>query len=119
MDSVLEFRPTIEQKPRRFPPVAVLSFVLLMAALLIVAWGIADVSHGLELLLLAVMAIGGAVVGWLLALNPIGAGLAIVLSLFAGLAAMLLLVGRIGNEFVAMTSSLIEMSGPLWRSVAA
>jgi transglutaminase-like putative cysteine protease len=119
MDSVLEFRPTIEQKPRRLPPVAVLSFVLLLAALFIVAQGIADVSHGLESLILAIMAGGGVVVGWLLALTPIGAGLAILLSMLAGSVVMLFLVGRIGNDFVAMVGSMLEMAGPVWRSIVA
>jgi transglutaminase-like putative cysteine protease len=93
--------------------------MLLLAALFIVARGIADVSHGLEPLLLAVMAIGGAGVGWLLALTSIGAGLAILLSLLAGLATMLFLVGRIGNDFVATVRTLLEMAGPLWMSFFA
>ena len=61
MDSFLEFRPRIESNPPRLPPVALMSFALLLTALLIVARGISDVSLGLETFLLAAMAIGGSV----------------------------------------------------------
>jgi len=119
MDSFLEFRPRIEGNPPRLPPVALVSFMLLLVALLIVARGISDVSLGLEAFLLAAMAIGGAVVGWSLALTQMGMGLAFLVSLLAGVVGMLFMVGQIGDKFAAMVGSLVEMAGPLWRSVVA
>ena len=119
MDSFLEFRPRIEGNPPRLPPVALVSFALLLVALLIVARGISDVSLGLEAFLLAAMAIGGAVLGWSLALTQMGMGLAFLVSLLAGVVGMLFVVGQIGDKFAAMVGSLVEMAGPLWRSVVA
>ena len=110
---------TREVRPQRLPPLATLSFVLLLGSLFVVASGIADVSHGLEPLLLSMMAIGGAVVGWLLALSPIGGRAATLAALLIGLTAMLFVVGQIGADFIALLGTMTSMPGPVLGSITS
>lgn len=92
----------IEWGVRRVGPPTLLTGAMLGTALLCVALVLSRLVRGLDFDLLATMALVGAAVGWLLGRSRFAAQIALPAGLFAGLTALAVRVGQLGDEILAL-----------------
>lgn len=85
-----------------------LSLSMVLATLYVVARGLVEVVHGLELSLLSYMVFFGAITGWILALTPVSGWTASILGLLTAILAVLLRIGRIGPELFTLFRNMVE-----------
>ena len=94
---------------RKLGPRAAFSLTLLMAALGSVAYGLADVVRGLDVLLLLTVAALGMLTGWALAASQSPDWAAGTLAVVSGVLIVFLRIGRLGGELAIVLWALLVL----------
>jgi len=95
---------------RRLGYKTVTRVILLLVALVSVAFGLADAIRGLNAGLLVPVAVFGLTIGWWLAKSPLPGWLGGLVALVLGIEVILLRVGRLAGPLARLAQSLIEGS---------
>jgi transglutaminase-like putative cysteine protease len=89
---------------------ALLSVLLLLAALAIVSNGLADLVRNLEAGQLLPVVVAGTLLAWIMAKSPLPGWLAGVLAAILGGGAILVRVGRLGGTLVTLLQSVLQLA---------
>jgi len=94
---------------QRLNQIGLLSLALTLAALNVVAHGLAGIVRGLDSSLLSNITLYGTLTGWLLASVPVAGWQASLLTFLFAISGVFLRIGRIGPELLALMQSLFKL----------
>jgi transglutaminase-like putative cysteine protease len=108
-------KPLRARMMRALGPKALVSWALLLVVAYSITWGLVEAIPNLEITFVAVIAVLGVTAGWTLALIPMKAWMAAVLSLLLGAEYLLIRVGRLSGNVGTIVRGAGQVVGEVLR----